>query len=166
MGNPCNVILALQGCFLEMSIEWNVAINTIKEMSNGLVVNEKRLKDIANEYKNQLRIKTPSNQQLVQNLSGGNQQKVVIAKTLAANSKVVIFDEPTRGIDVGAKREIYELMCELADRGIGIIMISSDMEELLGMSQRIIVMAGGCISGEIMKSEFNQELVLKHASDF
>lgn len=155
-----------QGCFLEMSIEWNVGANTIKRMSNGLVVDEKKLKKVAEEYHDTLRIKTPNMEQLVRNLSGGNQQKVVIAKTLAGQSKVVIFDEPTRGIDVGAKHEIYELMCQLADQGIGIIMISSDMEELLGMSQRILVMAGGRITGELQKDEFSQETVLKYASNF
>ena len=101
----------------------------------------------------------------MKNLSGGNQQKVVIAKTLAAKSKVIIFDEPTRGIDVGAKHEIYELMCSLADEGIGIIMISSDMEELLGMSQRILVMAEGEIKGELEKEKFSQETILKYASN-
>ncbi|MGM9659696.1 MAG: sugar ABC transporter ATP-binding protein [Faecousia sp.] len=155
-----------QGCFLEKSIEWNVGANTIKKMSNGLVVDDKKLKRIAEEYRDTLRIKTPNMEQLVRNLSGGNQQKVVIAKTLAGQSKVVIFDEPTRGIDVGAKHEIYELMCELADQGIGIIMISSDMEELLGMSQRILVMAGGRITGELQKNEFSQETVLKYASNY
>lgn len=155
-----------QGCFLEKSIEWNIGSNTIKQMSTGMIVDDRKLKNAAERFRDTLHIKTPSLAQLVQNLSGGNQQKVVIAKTLAGQSKVVIFDEPTRGIDVGAKQEIYELMCTLADQGIGIIMISSDMEELLGMSQRILVMAGGQITGELQKSEFSQETVLKYASNY
>lgn len=155
-----------QGCFLEKSIEWNIGSNTIKQMSNGMIVDDRKLKKAAERFRDTLHIKTPSLAQLVQNLSGGNQQKVVIAKTLAGQSRVVIFDEPTRGIDVGAKQEIYELMCTLADQGIGIIMISSDMEELLGMSQRILVMAGGQITGELQKSEFSQETVLKYASNY
>ncbi|MDC7287560.1 sugar ABC transporter ATP-binding protein [Blautia schinkii] len=153
-----------QGCFLEQTIEWNIAFNTIKQFSRQGFVNDKKVEAAAQKYQDILRIKTPSIQQLVKNLSGGNQQKVVIAKTLAAQSKVIIFDEPTRGIDVGAKQEIYELMCSLAEEGIGIIMISSDMEELLGMSQRILVMAEGRIQGELERSEFNQETVLKYAS--
>ena len=155
-----------QGCFLEQSIEWNIAFNNIRNMSNSGFVNVRQVKEVSEKYRDILRIKTPSMKQFVKNLSGGNQQKVVIAKTLAAKSKVIIFDEPTRGIDVGAKHEIYELMCSLADEGIGIIMISSDMEELLGMSQRILVMAEGRISGELERENFSQETVLKYASNF
>lgn len=99
----------------------------------------------------------------MKNLSGGNQQKVVIAKTLATDSRIIIFDEPTRGIDVGAKQEIYELMDELAKKGIGIIMISSDMEELLGMSDRIIVLSGGKLTGELQREEFDQTTILRLA---
>ena len=94
----------------------------------------------------------------------GNQQKVVIAKTLAANSDILIFDEPTRGIDVGAKQEIYKLMCEMVENGKAILMITSDMQELLGMSDRIIVLYKGQISGELRKEEFSQEKVLEYAS--
>lgn len=154
-----------QGCFLEQSIEWNIAFNNIRNISKSGFVNSRQVKEVSEKYCDILRIKTPSMEQLVKNLSGGNQQKVVIAKTLATRSKVIIFDEPTRGIDVGAKHEIYELMCSLADEGIGIIMISSDMEELLGMSQRILVMAEGRISGELEKEDFSQETVLKYASN-
>lgn len=155
----------IQGCFLEQSIEWNISFNNIKNLSSSGFVKEKEAKAVSEEYQDILKIKTPTIRQLVKNLSGGNQQKVVIAKTLATKSKVIIFDEPTRGIDVGAKQEIYELMCSLAEQGIGIIMISSDMEELLGMSQRILVMAEGRISGELKRAEFNQETVLKYASN-
>jgi ABC-type sugar transport system ATPase subunit len=100
----------------------------------------------------------------VGNLSGGNQQKVVVAKVLAAKTDILIFDEPTRGIDVGAKQEIYRLMNELAQQGMSIIMITSEMEELLGMSDRIIVLFEGKITGELVKEDFAQERVLELAS--
>jgi ribose transport system ATP-binding protein len=100
----------------------------------------------------------------VRNLSGGNQQKVVLAKTLATDSDVLIFDEPTRGIDVGAKQEIYALICELAEQGKGILMITSDMAELLGISDRIIVLAHGKVAGELSREEFSQVRVLELAS--
>ena len=102
--------------------------------------------------------------QTVGNLSGGNQQKVVIAKTLAADSEIIIFDEPTRGIDVGARYEIYVLMNKLVAEGKSIIMITSDMEELLGMSDRIVVLSEGEYAGELEKSQFSQEAVLELAS--
>lgn len=152
------------GCFLEQSIEWNIAFNNIRNFSQKGIVNTRQVEETAVKYKDAMRIKTPSLQQDVKNLSGGNQQKVVIAKTLATNSKIVIFDEPTRGIDVGAKQEIYELMCNLANQGIGIIMITSEMEELLGMAQRILVLAEGRLTGELRKDEFSQTAVLKFAS--
>ena len=112
----------------------------------------------------QLQIKTPHLGQLVSRLSGGNQQKVVLAKWLLTESRVLIFDEPTRGIDVGAKEEIYALMRRLSDRGAAIIMISSEMPELLGMSDRILVLAQGRVAGELAKSQFDQERVLRLAS--
>jgi ribose transport system ATP-binding protein len=119
---------------------------------------------IAEEYKEKLRIKTPNLVQQVGGLSGGNQQKVVIAKAMAADPDILIFDEPTRGIDIGARHEIYMLMKELAEQGKGILMVSSDMEELLGMADRLIILHEGNMTGEISKNEFNQELVLKKAS--
>lgn len=102
--------------------------------------------------------------QEVKNLSGGNQQKVVVAKVLAAQTDILIFDEPTRGIDVGAKQEIYKLMNELVEQGMSILMISSEMEELLGMSDRIVVLHEGKLSGELKKEDFSQEKVLTLAS--
>jgi ribose transport system ATP-binding protein len=98
------------------------------------------------------------------NLSGGNQQKVVLAKTLATDSRLLIFDEPTRGIDVGARQEIYKLMCELAAKGHGILMITSDMEELLGMSDRIAVIAEGRLAGIVEKADYSQKRILELAS--
>ena len=101
---------------------------------------------------------------MVKNLSGGNQQKVVIGKVLATETRIIIFDEPTRGIDVAAKQEIYRLMNDLTKQGISILMISSDMEELLGMSDRIVVMNEGTVAGELTKDQFSQVAVMELAS--
>lgn len=154
-----------QGCFLNMTIEWNISISNIKKLTSNRLVSKRKIAGQAEEYKNKLNIKTPSLQQRVGNLSGGNQQKVVLAKVLAANSDIIIFDEPTRGIDIGARHEIYALMSELVKEGKSIIMISSDMEELLGMSDRIIVLSEGRITGEVQKEEFSQERILSLASN-
>lgn len=153
-----------QGCFLDKAIDWNIAISDLEELSNGIVMNQKKEDALAADYKEKLRIKTPNLKQKVSGLSGGNQQKVVIAKSLAANPDILIFDEPTRGIDVGARHEIYVLMNELAEQGKGILMVSSDMEELLGMSERIIVLHEGHQTGELAREEFNQKTILAYAS--
>lgn len=152
------------GVFLPMTIKWNTVINNLKAFSNGLFVDSRKENRAAQEYQEKFRIKTPSLEQRVRNLSGGNQQKVVLAKTLAANSEIVIFDEPTRGIDVGAKQEIYKLMNELVESGKSILMVSSDMPELLGMSDRIVVIYEGEKTGEVTKAEFNQNYILDLAS--
>jgi ribose transport system ATP-binding protein len=153
-----------QGLFLEMAVKWNIVFPIVKQISKNGVVNTKKEDEIASHFKERINIKTPSLSQQVINLSGGNQQKVVLAKSLAAESDILIFDEPTRGIDVGAKQEIYHLMTELADNGIAIMMISSDMEELLGMSDRIIVLCEGELAGEVQKENFNQHFILDLAS--
>ncbi|EAC5558559.1 sugar ABC transporter ATP-binding protein, partial [Listeria monocytogenes] len=111
-----------------------------------------------------LRIKTMSAQNLASELSGGNQQKVVLAKWIGVGPKVLILDEPTRGVDVGAKREIYQLMNELAERGIAILMVSSDLPEVLGVSDRIIVLHEGKISGELSRQEATQEKIMTYAT--
>jgi len=153
-----------EGCLLNMSVSWNIVINVLKKISRWLVVDRKEEAGISTTYSERLNIKTPSLLQRLRNLSGGNQQKVVIAKTLAANTQILLFDEPTRGIDVGARQEIYQLMSKLVGEGHSILMISSDMEELLGMSDRIIVLSEGRVSGELEKNEFSQERVLELAS--
>jgi ribose transport system ATP-binding protein len=153
-----------QGLFLELTVKWNIVFPIAKQISRFGVVNTKKEDEIAGHFKERINIKTPSLSQQVINLSGGNQQKVVLAKSLAAESDILIFDEPTRGIDVGAKQEIYHLMTELADDGKVILMISSDMEELLGMSDRIIVLCEGALAGEVEKSNFNQHYILDLAS--
>lgn len=154
-----------QGCFLNMTIEWNIAISNIKQLTTNHLVNKKKIRAKAEEFREKLNIKTPSLEQRVGNLSGGNQQKVVLAKVLATNSDIIIFDEPTRGIDIGARHEIYQLMTELVGQGKSIIMISSDMEELLGMSDRIVVLSEGRLTGEVLKDEFSQENILSLASN-
>ena len=153
-----------QGLFLEMPLKWNISFPIIRRISQSGVVDTRRENEIAQKYKQRINIKTPSLLQRVINLSGGNQQKVVLAKSLAAESDILIFDEPTRGIDVGAKQEIYNLMRQLAENGITILMISSEMEELLGMSDRILVLCEGRLAGEVMKDDFSQEHILDLAS--
>jgi len=153
-----------KGLFLEMAVGWNISFPIIRRLSKYGIVNTQAEREIAHKYKQRIDIKTPSLEQRVINLSGGNQQKVVLAKTLAAESGILVFDEPTRGIDVGAKQEIYHLMCELADHGNAILMISSDMEELLGMSDRIIVLCEGKLAGEVKKEQFSQDYILDLAS--
>jgi ribose transport system ATP-binding protein len=153
-----------KGLFLEMGVGWNISFPIVRKLSKNGVVDTKTEKKITEQYKQRIDIKTPSMEQRVINLSGGNQQKVVLAKSLAAESDILIFDEPTRGIDVGAKQEIYQLMCELADHGNAILMISSDMEELLGMSDRIIVLSEGKLAGEVQKERFSQDYILDLAS--
>jgi ribose transport system ATP-binding protein len=153
-----------KGLFLEMAVGWNISFPIIRKLSKYGVVNTKTENEIAEKYKQRINIKTPNLEQRVINLSGGNQQKVVLAKALAAESHVLIFDEPTRGVDVGAKQEIYQLMCELANHGDAILMISSDMEELLGMSDRIVVLCEGRLVGEVKKEQFSQDYILDLAS--
>lgn len=153
-----------QGCFIDKPIYWNNSISALKSVSRHGVVDRKAEMKMADEYKARLKTKAPFLDMVTGGLSGGNQQKVVIAKALAALPEVLIFDEPTRGIDIGARYEIYLLMNELAEQGKSILMVSSDMEELLGMSERIIVLHEGRKAGELTKEEFSQERVLTCAS--
>ena len=154
-----------QGVLLKMSIRWNITLPILRELSKMTFINFKEENKCVDKYKDALRIKTPSINQLVGNLSGGNQQKVAVAKWLASESKILILDEPTRGIDVGAKQEIYELINRLTDEGLAIIMISSEMEEIMGMSDRMLVMAEGRIVGELDREEFSQNQIMKYASN-
>lgn len=153
-----------QGCLLMQSVMWNTSIMCIRGISSRSFVNKDREKSLAEEYRKAFNIKAHSLTQKVNTLSGGNQQKVVLAKTLAANAEILMFDEPTRGIDVGAKQEIYQLICRLASEGKAIIIVSSEMEELLGLSDRLIVMAEGCLTGELTKDEFDQRRIMEYAS--
>ena len=153
-----------QGCILFNTVKFNTSLSALKRITRFGFINGKKNTAMAEQYRQELRIKVPGIRQMVVNLSGGNQQKVVLAKTLAADPDVIIFDEPTKGIDVGAKQEIYHLMNELAAKGKAILMVSSDMEEILGMSDRIIVLHEGLVSGELQHSQFSQENVLRLAS--
>lgn len=150
-----------QALILQMSVERNTSLAALKSISKNWFIRPAQEKALAEEYVQKLKVKTPSLAQKVLNLSGGNQQKVVIAKWMATHPAILILDEPTRGIDVGAKKEIHELMVRLAKSGVGIIMISSEMPEVLGMSNRIIVMHGGQICGELTAQEATQERIME-----
>lgn len=152
------------GVILDMTIKENTTMPCLKRISKKNVISEQKEVEVTETYKKSLLIKTPTINQYVKNLSGGNQQKVVLAKWLAMNPDVIIFDEPTRGIDVGAKQEIYEIMNDLANQGKAIIMISSDMEELIGMSDRIVVLCKGRLAGSLDKNEISQEAILMKAA--
>jgi ribose transport system ATP-binding protein len=136
----------------------------MKEISRWGIINGNQDTQVSERYTKELQIKTPTIKQMVKNLSGGNQQKVVLAKWLFTHCKVLIFDEPTRGIDIGAKHEIYLLMHSLVEEGKVVIMITSEMDELLGMADRIIVMREGKITGTVMRKDATQENVLKLCS--
>jgi ribose transport system ATP-binding protein len=129
-----------------------------------LVIDTKKIDQTAKRMVDELRIVTPSIRQIVNNLSGGNQQKVVISKWLIRNSDILIFDEPTRGVDVGARSEVYKLMNNLAGQGKSIIMISSELPEILRMSHRVIVMCEGRITGELSVGEITQERIMQSAT--
>lgn len=153
------------GAMLGISIKNNINMPIYEKNSKFGVIDSKKELMIAEKQRDDMAIKTPTLNQLAKNLSGGNQQKVILGRWLAADSELIIFDEPTRGIDVGAKYEIYKLMNDLVEnQGKSILMISSEMEELLGMSDRVIVLAEGEMTGELSKEEFSQEAVLTFAS--
>lgn len=149
----------LQGLILKNSVGFNMTITILREFMKGICVNKKKEYELMDKYQQLLRIKTPSYEQKAGNLSGGNQQKIVISKWLAVNPSVLILDEPTRGIDVGAKAEIYAIMNNLTRNGMSIIMISSEMPEVMGMSDRICVMSEGRLTGIVDKHEFSQERI-------
>jgi ribose transport system ATP-binding protein len=152
-----------QGLVLTLSVERNLCLSSIEKFSKWGVMDTRQERRAAGRYVNELRIKTPSLDQKVVFLSGGNQQKVVLSKWLCSQAEVFIFDEPTRGVDVGAKAEIYQLMNRLAAEGVAIIMISSELLEVLGMSDRILVMRAGQIAGEFSAEEATQERILQCA---
>lgn len=152
------------GLALGLTVKDNVVLANYDDFDAGPFVVPKKVSNVTRSYVDRLNIKTPSIDQLVRNLSGGNQQKVVLAKWLVRNSDILIFDEPTRGIDVGAKSEIYTLMNELVAQGKSIIMISSELPEILRMSDRIIVMCEGRITGEVPIDEASQERIMEYAT--
>ena len=153
------------GLALGMDVEENLVLAAFKKFLGALGwVNRSKSRATAEQYVKMLAIKTPSLQQKVKNLSGGNQQKVIIGKWLTADTNILIFDEPTRGIDVGAKSEIYHLLNNLAQQGKSIIMISSELPEILRMSHRVVVMCEGRITGELNIAEATQEKIMQYAT--
>ncbi|MBM3457384.1 MAG: sugar ABC transporter ATP-binding protein [Armatimonadetes bacterium] len=152
------------GLILNMVVRENTTLANLDVLSRLGFVDRRREREVSEQYVRDLRVRTPGIEQEVRNLSGGNQQKVVLAKWLFTRSRLLIFDEPTRGIDVGSKVEIYELMNELVARGAAILMISSELPELLGMSDRILVMHEGQIAGELAREDATQEKVMHLAT--
>jgi len=153
-----------QGLFLRMAVRDNLTISVMERLFTGGLVRMQRLVEVARRYVDRLRIQTPTLQQLIRNLSGGNQQKTIIARCLALDPKVLVLDEPTRGIDVGAKAEIHHIIGELAERGVGIIIISSELPEIVGVSDRVLVMRKGEIAGEFAGGEITQDAIMQKAA--
>ena len=153
-----------QGLFLRMSVGANIAMALLGRMTRWGLIQHARAAELAESFVERLNIRTPSLQQRVHNLSGGNQQKVVIARWLTLEPKVLILDEPTRGIDVGAKAEIHRLMHQLAERGVGILMISSELPEVLGVSDRVLVMHEGRLAGEFDPRTATQDAIMSAAT--
>ncbi|NLM19304.1 MAG: sugar ABC transporter ATP-binding protein [Clostridiaceae bacterium] len=150
----------MQGLILKMSIRENITISCLEDISSRGFISSKAENAISHDFSDKLQIKSTGIEQKVENLSGGNQQKVVIAKWLATRPKILILDEPTRGIDVGAKKEIYTLIGELVKIGVGIILVSSELPEVLGMSDRIMVMHEGLVKGFLSRNEATQEKIM------
>jgi ABC-type sugar transport system ATPase subunit len=151
------------GIFPEQPVDFNITLKVLDEFIHGIFVDEEKQHEISRAYFDALAVKAPSMEVHVANLSGGNQQKVVVASWLATKPKILIFDEPTRGIDVGAKSEIYGIMNRLVKEGISIIMVSSDLPEILNMSDRIAVMGNSTLGGILDRSEATQESIMKLA---
>jgi ABC-type sugar transport system ATPase subunit len=152
------------GLILPQTVQRNIMLPNLDKLSLASIVRRGQAQKQSKEFVERLNIRTPSLSQLVGHLSGGNQQKVVLAKWLASNPKILILDEPTRGIDVGAKAEVYAIMDKLASMGIGIIMVSSELLEVLQMSDRILVMREGRATAMISRQEASQELIMSYAS--
>ena len=153
-----------QGLFLIQDVKYNTTIEILDQFIKNLRVNHAKESEVTQKYIDMMSTKTPSQQQIIGNLSGGNQQKVLIGRWLATDPQILILDEPTRGIDVGAKAEIYAIMNSLIKQGVSIIMISSEMPEIINMSDRVYVMAEGTIKGCIDHEEISQEAIMKLAA--
>ena len=153
-----------EGLILDYSISENISLPSIDGFRKNGLIDTQAEKDFVELLMERLKVKAEGCDDIVSGLSGGNQQKVVLAKWIGIGSKVLILDEPTRGVDVGAKREIYQLMNELADRGVAIVMVSSDLPEVLGVSDRIVVVHEGKISGELQRGEATEEKIMKLAT--
>lgn len=155
----------MHGALIELSVKHNITLATLKSvLSQGFVIKKKKETDVAEDYRKKLRIKTPSVNQKVKFLSGGNQQKVILAKWLFTKPKVLIFDEPTQGIDIGAKVEVYNLIADFVRNGGGVLLVSSELPELMGLSDRIYVMHKGRIVHEFLREDATEENIMLHAS--
>ena len=154
----------LHGLLIDMTVRNNIGLPGLSRFATLGMANLSRQKRDSLEMRDRLRIKSPSDLQIAKFLSGGNQQKVVIGKWLAMNPKVLLMDEPTRGIDIGAKQEIYQLMEQLVAEGMGILVVSSELEEVMGISDRILVMHEGRISGELSREQFDEESIMALAT--
>lgn len=153
-----------EGLFLQMPIKKNISALELDNIKEGLFLSEEKENHQAEEYREKLRIKCASIDQMCVDLSGGNQQKVLIAKALTIHPQIIILDEPTKGIDVGAKSEIYNMLRELAESGIGVVIISSDLSEVIGLSDRVLIMHEGSLVGEASKEDINEQYILHRAS--
>ncbi len=153
-----------QGLFLWKGVDFNLTISSLKKFLYGIFLSRKKENQLVDEYLDQLKVKTPSKTQMIMNLSGGNQQKVIVSKVLATDAEIMIFDEPTRGIDVGAKAEMYQLIRNLTEQGHSVILVSSEMNEVIGLSDRIVVLCEGRQMGILEKEEFSQERIMAMAS--
>jgi len=151
------------GLVLGLDVRTNICLTTLDDMQTMGLLNKSKEASLAKKYTGDLRIKTSSDRQLTKNLSGGNQQKIVLAKWLATKPKILMLDEPTRGIDINAKNEIYKLILQLADEGLGIIVVSSELPEILAVSDRILVMSEGSITAELKANEATEDNILKAA---
>jgi ribose transport system ATP-binding protein len=153
-----------EGLILDFSIQENMVLPILKQFRSFLAISEQKEKSFVGKMMEKLNIKATDEAQQVKSLSGGNQQKVVIAKWLGLQPNCLILDEPTRGVDVGAKKEIYSLIQELADQGVAIIVVSSDLPELLGISDRIMVVSEGKVTGFVDKQDATQETIMNLAT--
>jgi ABC-type sugar transport system ATPase subunit len=152
-----------QGLFLKLNVAFNTTISGLKQLCRWGVIQLPRELNLVKKMIQDLSIKTPGPNFIVVNMSGGNQQKVVLARWLSIGTRIFIMDEPTRGIDVGSKSEIYQIMDDLTKKGVGVIMISSELPEVLGMSDRIMVMRQGTIVKELSRAEASEEAIMKYA---
>ena len=150
--------------FMGLSVSENISISALPELSRSGIVNYSKVNEVVTTYKNRLNIKVKDLDEPVSSLSGGNQQKTVLSRWLSTDPRVLILDEPTHGIDIGAKHEIYKLITLLADRGIGIILISSELPEIISMSDRVVVMREGVITATLDKDEITDENIMRCAA--
>tara|TARA_B100000609_G_scaffold101793_1_gene80950 strand:+ start:3077 stop:4636 length:1560 start_codon:yes stop_codon:yes gene_type:complete len=155
-----------KGLFTEMTVRNNLISPNLEEVNNNGILNKTKISQLTKSTIDQLNIKTNDDETYVLKLSGGNQQKIALGKWLPKNPKLLIIDEPTRGVDVGAKQEVYKILRKLSKQGTSIMLISSELPEIIGMCDRTIVMQSGKINGEILKQDFSEELILKYASGY